>query len=227
MRFRLNSRASGCPEGERMNRSSSVIMIGGPDSGKTNYLGRLWGALGAEGAALRATQQQDDVRYVLYAYNCLLEGGFAPRTETNLDLEGSDCSIEVAWDRGGTTEHADLYVPDVSGELWKDAVRTNELEDTWLSRVRQSVGALLFVRIDSDDQVPSLDWVTAKQHLEVADGIRRRRDSHGRSAVRVSSVSGTLLGQGHERPQDTRGSPRRRMGHSRRGPCAARREGVH
>ena len=30
-----------------------------------------------------------------------------------------------------------------------------------------SIGALLFVRVDSDGHVPSLDWVTGRERLEV------------------------------------------------------------
>ena len=150
-----------------MKARDSIIMIGAPDSGKTNYLGRLWRAVAGENASLRATQQPDDVRYVLDALTHLLQGTFAPRTDTNVDVDGRDCSIQVAWEREGATRHAELLVPDVSGELWADAVQTNELPETWVASVRQSIGALLFVRIDSDLHIPSLDWVTARERLEV------------------------------------------------------------
>ena len=150
-----------------MKARDSIIMIGAPDSGKTNYLGRLWRAVTGENASLRATQQPDDVRYVLDALTHLLHGTFAPRTDTNVDVDGRDCSIKVAWEREEATKHAEILVPDVSGELWADAVQTNELPETWVARVRQSIGALLFVRIDSDLHIPSLDWVTARERLEV------------------------------------------------------------
>lgn len=150
-----------------MKASDSIIMIGAPDSGKTNYLGRLWRAMTSENASLRATQQSDDVRYVLDALTHILQGTFAPRTDTNVDVDGRYCSIQVAWEREGTTRQAVLLIPDVSGELWADAVQTNELPETWMASVRQSIGALLFVRIDSELHIPSLDWVTARERLEV------------------------------------------------------------
>lgn len=148
-----------------MKVSDTIIMIGAPDSGKTNYLGRLWRALTAENASLRATQQPDDVRYVLDVLTHLLQGSFAPHT--SIDVDGQHCSIQVAWEREGTTRQAEILVPDVSGELWADAAQTNELPKTWMASVRQSVGALLFVRVDSDLHIPSLDWVTARERLEV------------------------------------------------------------
>ena len=150
-----------------MKASDTIVMIGAPDSGKTNYLGRLWRALAAENASLRATQQPDDVRYVLDVLTHLLQGSFAPRTDTNIDVDGRHCSIQVAWEREGTTRYSEILVPDVSGELWADAIQTSELTETWVASVRQSVGALLFVRVDSDLHIPSLDWVTARDRLEV------------------------------------------------------------
>ena len=154
-----------------MKAMDSIVMIGAPDSGKTNYLGRLWRALTGENASLWATQQPDDVRYVLDALTHLLRGGFAPRTDTNIDVDGRHCSIQVAWEREGVTTHAELLVPDVSGELWAEAVQTNELPETWLTSVRQSIGALLFVRVDSPLHIPSLDWVAAREHLQVGGEV--------------------------------------------------------
>ena len=149
-----------------MKANDSIVMIGAPDSGKTNYLGRLWRALTQENASLLATQQPDDVRYVLDALSHLLQGNFAPRTDTNVDADGRHCSIQVAWEREGETEHAELLVPDVSGELWAEAVQTNELAEDWLTSVRSSIGALLFVRVDSPLHIPALDWVTARERLK-------------------------------------------------------------
>lgn len=159
-----------------MKNRDSVIMIGAPDSGKTNYLARLWRALQGEGAKLRATQQPDDIRYVIDALTHLLQGKFAPRTEKSAEVDGRQCLIKVSWERDGKTQHAELLVPDVSGELWEEAVGTNELPEAWMVSARQSVGALLFVRVASSVNRPSLDWVTARDLLRVggaADDTRR------------------------------------------------------
>ena len=159
--------------------SDSIVMVGAPDSGKTNFLGRLWKGLTGENASLRAVQDPDDVRYVLDALTNLLQGTFAPRTDTGIDVDDRHCSIQVAWERGGKTVHADLLVPDVSGELWAEAVQTNELPESWLTSVRSSIGALLFVRVDTELHNPSLDWVTAREALKVggvADGSQLPTD---------------------------------------------------
>ena len=151
-----------------MKDSASIVMIGAPESGKTNYLGRLWRALQSKDSALRATHHPDDIGYVLDALSHLLQGEFAPRTKKSDDADGRDCLIPVSWEREGKAEQAELLVPDVSGEIWERAVETNELPEAWMAAVRQSVGALLFVRVASSLHIPSLDWVTAGRLLQVA-----------------------------------------------------------
>ena len=60
----------------------SVVLLGGPDSGKTNYVGRLWTALDAGSWRLKATQQPDDIKFVLGVADHLYSGNFAPRSES-------------------------------------------------------------------------------------------------------------------------------------------------
>lgn len=150
-----------------MKASDSVILIGAPDSGKTNYLGRLWQALQGKTPKLRATQHPDDIRYVSDALSHLLQGTFAPRTEKAPDGDRRECLVQVSWEQEGRSRQAALVVPDVSGELWEEAVQTNELPEVWMAKVRQSVGALLFVRVASPLNKPSLNWVTAARLLQV------------------------------------------------------------
>ena len=164
-----------------MKASDSIVMIGAPESGKTNYLGRLWQSLRVGNTSLRATQQSDDIRYVVEALGHLLQGKFAPRTEKNAEIGTRHCLVPVAWEREGKTQHAELLVPDVSGELWKEAVETNELPEAWMVSLRRSVGALLFVRVQSTLNRPSLDWVTAGELLE----IERRVDDARPEEVQI------------------------------------------
>ena len=119
-----------------MKASDSVILIGAPDSGKTNYLGRLWQALQGKTPKLRATQHPDDIRYVSDALRHLLQGTFAPRTEKAPDDDGRECLVQVSWEQEDRTRQAALVVPDVSGELWEEAVQTNELPQVWMAKVR-------------------------------------------------------------------------------------------
>ena len=142
--------------------SRSIILLGGPDSGKTNYIGRLWRALEDGTGALHAAEQPEDIKFVLEVTDHLFQGGFAPRSEhsdTRRDFE-----VVVAAKRDGPRSR--VIVPDMSGELWRNAVIDNEIAPDWMDELRRADAALLFVRVDSDQDVRPLDWVTSRNMLE-------------------------------------------------------------
>lgn len=142
--------------------SRSIILIGGPDSGKTNYIGRLWQALDQGTGALFAAEQPDDIGFVLEVAEHLFEGGFAPRSEHS-DAR-RDFEVIVAATEDGP--RSKVVVPDISGELWRQAVIDGEIDPDWMNELRRADAALLFVRVDSDQDVRPLDWVTSRSMLE-------------------------------------------------------------
>ena len=143
--------------------SRSLVLIGAPDSGKTNYLARLWAAVGDGEGTVRAKDLPQDISYVDQALDYILQGEFAPRTEFADGQRGRSFSVVI--ERKDSGEPIEVIVPDVSGELWREAVKSYELPVQWMRRLEQSVGALLFVRIGSDQNVAPLDWVTSSELL--------------------------------------------------------------
>jgi len=146
----------------------SIILIGGPDSGKTNYLARLWKALNSQHGVLFAPNVPGDIRYVEEALAHLLQGIFAPRSDKNFDEIKQSFSVPVVSTNDPSAEQIQVVVPDVTGELWQTAVETCELPEQWMSKLRNASGALVFVRIGSDQNVEPLDWVTADQLLKMS-----------------------------------------------------------
>ena len=144
--------------------SDSVMLIGGPDTGKTNYLARLWEALRSGTGKLKRLHAPE-IKYVEDALAHLLQGEFAPRSEKDIEESRRDFAITVCLPGGSPVE---LIVPDVTGELWKDAVDTLELPEEWMEQLSSSSGALLFVRILSEQNVDPLDWVTSYRLLQHA-----------------------------------------------------------
>lgn len=150
-----------------MLKPKSIVLVGGPDSGKTNYIGRLWAALRARQGRLVAPQIPADIQYVEDTLAHLMQGEFAPRSDKSIGIDRHDFVVPVApANSGGSTEFS-IVVPDVSGELWKSAVETFEISEEWMQQLEQSVGALLFVRVLSNQNVTPLDWVTAKRLLKL------------------------------------------------------------
>lgn len=146
-----------------MNRN--IILIGGPDSGKTNYIGRLGIALLDGGGALSA-DTPEEMKYVEDAIAHLHQGGFAPRTDTNLDATRGSLTFPIKIPGDKTELASSVTVPDMSGELWKKAVETLELELQWMEQLEAASGALVFVRVLSDQNVSPLDWVTVAELMQ-------------------------------------------------------------
>ena len=152
-------------------KARSIMLIGGPDSGKTNYSLCLCKALDSGHGKLVAPSLPDDITYIEELYAHLLQGSFAPRSDRNLDEGRRDFVIPIAQSEIPETRLAQIVVPDVSGELWKKAVETSELSSDWMDQLKQSDSALLFVRILSDQNVSPLDWVTADRLLKLEPNI--------------------------------------------------------
>ena len=105
--------------------TSSIILVGGPDTGKTNFIVRLWVALRSGESALRLGGTPDEIKYVEDAVRHLHEGHFAPRTDKNVVAEKSTITIPLTRpETAPGDDWLELVVPDVSGEIWKGAVET-------------------------------------------------------------------------------------------------------
>ncbi len=141
--------------------SRSVVLLGGPDSGKTNYVGRVWPALDAKKGRLHIAQQPDDITFVLEVTDHLNSGNFAPRSE-HADVR-RDFEVVVTEEKGGA--ETSIVIPDISGELWLNAVKNCEISTDWMDELRRADGALLFARVGSDQDVRPLDWVTSKRMM--------------------------------------------------------------
>ena len=141
----------------------SIILVGMPSTGKTNFLARLWEALRTKRGRLICPRPPDDIKYVEAALDHLLQGKFAPRSNDNINDGRSD--VEFPIQLASRDAEATVVVPDITGELWKQAVKTLDIPARWLVDLEGSSGAILFVRIQSELNVDPLDWVTTRKLL--------------------------------------------------------------
>ena len=154
----------------KLEQPTCVVFVGGPDTGKTNYLVRLFVGLTEKTGVLIAPELPPQIAYLEAGRKHLAQGRFVPRSGAE---KLGDLFARVEFSAGRRAgESALVQVPDVMGELWKDAVDNREIDPAWLKRVRNSTGALLFVRPSSHENVDFLDWVTAADwmNLEPGDG---------------------------------------------------------
>ena len=156
----------------------SIILIGGPDTGKTNFIARLWVALQTRSGALTPSGTPDKIKYVEDAVGYLHQGSFAPRTDQNLEADQGSITIPLGLGEPLEEEIAKLIIPDISGEIWKKAVETTEFAPERMAQLEDAVGALLFVRVLSPLNVdpPGLG------ERRKTDGISRGRCSAGQNA---------------------------------------------
>lgn len=144
----------------------SIILVGGPASGKTNYIARLWLAFQAKKGTLRAEHLPDNVEYVNEAVAHVLSRKFAPRSERNMEESARrDFTLSVRGDKGAGPAR-NLTVPDITGELWKRALETYELPQQWIDALARCSSAIIFIRANSKLNRQPMDWVTAREVLQ-------------------------------------------------------------
>lgn len=142
--------------------TGSIVILGGPDSGKSNYIARLWPALEEKAGELVMTVQPPDIDYVLESAGHLFEGQFIQRSEHSDDRRTFEVTVAPRAG-GGETK---IVIPDVSGEIWRTAVSEYDVPDDVKRDLLDATGALLFLREGSDQNVAPLDVVTSRKLLE-------------------------------------------------------------
>ena len=142
--------------------SRGVIVIGGPDAGKTNYVGRLWIALRSGRGGLKPFGTPDHIEYIEQVVEHLYHGRFAPRTEQR-GFDARHVALPIVTAGGSDARAMTISIPDVSGELWRKAVETRRIRQEWMSQIESAVGALIFVRVLSSDNSAPIDWVNAAE----------------------------------------------------------------
>ncbi|MES0056585.1 hypothetical protein NKJ66_23550 [Mesorhizobium sp. M0078] len=166
----------------------SIVLLGGPDSGKTNYMSRLWLALNSKKAELVASRNPADIKYVEGGAEHILGGAFAPRSDTNSLPDDLTLNIPVRLASDPDGKEVLISVPDVSGELWKEAIERGDVTREWMDALQQASGALLFVRVLSAANVTPLDWVNAAEYLSWA-GEGAPKDDQGEEALIPTQVA--------------------------------------
>lgn len=135
--------------------SSSVLLVGGPDSGKSNYLFRLWIAINSGKSFLVKNGLPEQLEYLRTGGAELLSGEFAQRTQFDVFSE-SVIPIKVGSDeeKSGT-----LVVPDCRGERWIAVYEKREWSTRWEQYFSGDTGILIFLRASSDQIISPFDWV--------------------------------------------------------------------
>jgi hypothetical protein len=145
-----------------METNRGVLMVGGPDMGKTNYLARFWGAAyKSKTGILCADGLPDELEHLDAILGSLLSGTFAERTKHD---EHWHCEIPLKVENNGGFR-GKLIVPDSPGEEWRRIYKNNEWSEVWEELIDEVTGCLCFVRPNSKELRSPLDWMTCWKHF--------------------------------------------------------------
>jgi len=141
-----------------MSENTSVMFVGGPGSGKSNYLFRSWIAIEHEIGLLRKSGLPPELDYLHDGASRLLSGEFAPHTSIDAP---STADIPITF--SGMNTLSQLTVPDVSGEVWDAVYQQREWPVAWDVSIENPSGFALFIRAGSPHNAKPLDWLTCER----------------------------------------------------------------
>lgn len=159
-------------ENTSLPKSHSVLLVGGPDAGKTNFLCRLALVIFGKQGRLQADRLPEELEYLRTGADKILTGEFVPHTPHDV-LNRSVIPVKEVDSEGDF--HGQLVVPDCSGERWLNIYRQREWSEDWETVISDACSCLLFLRVDSDQTIAPLDWVSCEKLLgsptDVSDSI--------------------------------------------------------
>jgi len=139
-----------------------VLLIGVQDAGKSNFIFRLWLKLDLGSGLLKKAALPPDLDYLSNGGEHLLKGEFAPRTPQDVHDKSE---IPVKSGNGGNEIAGTLIVPDLPGEQIMSVYRTRQWSKEWEDKIGDACSCLLFIRVDSKELIPSLDWVACEKRF--------------------------------------------------------------
>jgi hypothetical protein len=141
---------------ELLMSNPAVLLIGGPDTGKSNFLFRVWTHIDSSNGLVEKDGLPSDAEYLRTGAECQLRGKFAGHTSQEVQLISS---IPIRL-RSDIQKKALLVVPDINGEEINRIYRARKWSYDWESLIGESTAYLFFVRVSSRETIAPLDWVT-------------------------------------------------------------------
>lgn len=120
--------------------SKTVLVLGGPDTGKTHFTGQLYGRLMLTDSAIKLLSAPDDLGAIQQVLDSLGEGRAADHTPIAADHR-------MPWElRMPSGAEATIIWPDYGGEQLQGIFHSRSVPVSWVDRVRDSDCWLLFIR---------------------------------------------------------------------------------
>ncbi len=132
-------------------KNAEILLLGGPNSGKTHYAGQLFGRLkrrpnhikirSGDGTSVNLTDLDD-------VLTKLEDGNAAEHTRAD---QYSDILFPLIDNNGNVI---DLYWPDYGGEQLSQVFKQREIPSDWRKRLQHSDGWMIFIRLSGEKTYP-------------------------------------------------------------------------
>lgn len=136
-----------------------IVLLGGPNSGKTHYAGQLYGRLQRNPGVLSLRGAPSDLSALQEVLRCIENGNAASHTP-------HDTWTEVCLPLQDETGRAmDLSWPDYGGEQLKLVQTTRSVNSRWQAKLAKANGWLLLIRLKAEVTFPdALDKLTGQSY---------------------------------------------------------------
>lgn len=122
--------------------AKSILLIGGPDTGKTHYFAQLYGRLSKRDGKLVTWRSPVNIVPLEEALNKLNQGLPASHTST-------DTYQEITFPlKSSSGDYIDLVWPDYGGEQVQQLRERRQVSSEWCQRIEKADGWLFFIRPD-------------------------------------------------------------------------------
>ena len=129
----------------------NVLMLGGPNTGKSTFLVQLYGRMAARVGRLVTRSAPADLTPISDGLQRLASG--IPLEHTRTSAEHLVQHLPAAMDDGRLV---DFNIPDYAGETLDDLVKSHRIPDHWRLLIKESDQWLLFVRLEQFAELPEL-----------------------------------------------------------------------
>lgn len=121
-------------------QDQTILILGGPKSGKTHYGAQLAIRLKKDSGTLRYYDQPENLTPFEESMECLGRGQLAKHTPVGIS---KDVVLPIELEDGS---RARVVWPDYGGEQIKEMLRTRETPPAWVDRAKTAQGWLLMIR---------------------------------------------------------------------------------
>lgn len=121
---------------------NNILIIGGPNAGKTHFGGQLYGRLQTRESFYKIVSPPENLNIFKEVLECLNDGKAADHTNVN---SNEILELEIVDEKG---KEITFNFPDYGGEQVKAIVNDRRITRIWKEQIEKSDSWMLFIRLD-------------------------------------------------------------------------------